>query len=83
MLVHKGLFRIAKEADGFGWFRANGTRIPQAPRQPRGDCQKLSGSGNTPRRTAWSLYPVEPTPRGAMLGWCVEELADRRAARLE
>jgi hypothetical protein len=83
MLVHKGLFRIAKEADGFGWFRANGTRIPQAPRQPRGDCQKLSGSGNTPRRTAWSLYPVEATPRGAMLGWCVEELADRRAARRE
>ena len=82
-LIHKGLFRIRNEADGLGWFRANGTRLPQAPRQPRGDCTNVTASGDDASRTSRSLYPREAMPRGAILGWLVEELLERRVARRE
>lgn len=82
-LVHKGLFRIRKDADGLGWFRANGTPVPQAPRQPRGECTQVTRIGDPASRTTRSLYPREAMPRGALLGWSVEALLDGRLARRE
>jgi hypothetical protein len=83
-LIHKGLFRIRAEGNGTCTFlRANGTVVPQAPRQPRGDCTSLK-SANTDgglRPTPWELFPSEANPQ-ADLGWSVSSLLDsRRPAR--
>jgi hypothetical protein len=82
-LVHSGRFRIRREADAFAWFRSNGTRVAQAPRPPRGDCTQVTGAGDSTARTTWSLYPREPIPRGALLGWSVEALLEGRTPRIE
>ncbi|HEX6714567.1 MAG TPA: DUF222 domain-containing protein [Thermoleophilaceae bacterium] len=79
-LIHKALFKIQREADGsFTFLRKNGTVVPQAPRQPRGDCTSLRSAnkerGITP--THWTLHPEEPNPR-AELRWSVEALMDTR-----
>src|SRR5262249_4821319 len=79
--VHKGLFKVRLDGDGFSWFRANGTPVPQAPRQPRGDCTQVA-STRGPRRTSWSLYPDEARP-GGHLGWSVDSLLDSRVGRRE
>jgi hypothetical protein len=83
--VHRGVFRVEADGDGrFRFLRANGKPIPQAPRQPRGDCAKVAGTARGDgREPAWLLYPKEATPRGALLGWSVEALLDSRVARRE
>jgi uncharacterized protein DUF222/HNH endonuclease len=83
-LIHKARFKVRAAPDGsFTFLKANGTVIPQAPRQPRGDCTSVT-SGNADRRvapTSWSLYPDEPNPR-ADLPLSVDALIDsRRPAR--
>jgi hypothetical protein len=84
-LVHKGLFKIRREADGACTFlRANGAVVPQAPRQPRGDCASLK-SANADRElrtTPWALFPKEANP-SADLGWSVTSLLDSRRTMRE
>jgi hypothetical protein len=78
MLLHRGRFAVRRAHRGFNWFRADGSPIPNAPRQPRGDCARVTDSTGAPARTTWSLFPEEPTPRGALLGWSVEALLESR-----
>ncbi|MFL5840652.1 MAG: DUF222 domain-containing protein [Thermoleophilaceae bacterium] len=79
-LIHKGLFRIRRGADRSCTFlRANGTVLPQAPRQPRGECTSLTSAnrerGLTP--SMWTLFPTEANP-SADLGWSVTSLIESR-----
>jgi Domain of unknown function (DUF222) len=79
-LIHKALFKVRREADGgITFLRRNGTVVPQAPRQPRGDCTRLA-SANAARAvspTGWSLYPEDPNPQ-ADLALSVDALLETR-----
>jgi hypothetical protein len=83
-LIHKALFKVRLAADGtFTFLKANGTVLPQAPRQPRGDCTGVTSESAEGRvsSTSWSLYPDEPNP-WADLSLSVDTLIDsRRPAR--
>lgn len=81
VLVHKGLFEVRRKGKVFTWFRADGTPIPQAPRQPRGECTNVTQASGCDRRTSRSLYPPEATPTGARLDWAVETMLEGRKRR--
>ncbi len=85
-LVHRGLFSVRHEHGRFNWYRANGSRLPHAPRQPRGDCARVlpitPAGARAGARAAWSLYPPEAQP-GVDLSWSVTAMLETRAARLE
>jgi hypothetical protein len=84
-LIHRELFKVRREDDGgFTFLRANGSVVPQAPRQPRGDCIAVT-EANAKRGVApdhWTLYPKEAQPR-AELGWSISSLLESRTARRE
>ena len=69
----------AAAGDAFTFWTPAGKSIPQAPRQPRGDCIALIGA-NAERGLApdpLCLYPRDPHPR-AHLAWSVEALMEAR-----
>jgi hypothetical protein len=81
-LIHRELFQVRREADGrFTFLRSNGSVVPQAPRQPRGDCKAVFGAsmkrGVAP--SGVTLYPTDPNPR-ANLAESVLALMDSRSA---
>jgi hypothetical protein len=81
-LIHRDLFKVRREADSrFTFLRANGSVVPQAPRQPRSDCKAVfranAKRGVTPSEV--TLSPAEPNPR-ADLGASVLALMDSRSA---
>jgi hypothetical protein len=84
-LIHRGLFQVRNDPSaGFTFLRANGTVVPQAPRQPRGGCTQLT-TANTARGIepgGLTLYPNDPNPR-AELRLSVDGLLAARARRRE
>jgi hypothetical protein len=84
-LIHRGLFQVRNDPSaGFTFLRANGTVVPQAPRQPRGGCTELT-TANAARGIkpgGLTLYPNDPNPR-AELRLSVDGLLAARARRRE
>jgi uncharacterized protein DUF222/HNH endonuclease len=74
-LVHEGGYEVRRGRDAFTFWTPAGKPIPQAPRQPRGDCTALIGA-NAKRGLApdaLCLHPPDPNPR-AHLAWSVDAL---------
>jgi hypothetical protein len=83
-LIHEGGFSLRRDGGGLVFFAPSGERIPQAPRQPRGDCNVVTWA-NTRRGVKPSrltLHPLDPNPRADLPG-CVEGLLDSRRPRRE
>jgi hypothetical protein len=77
-LLHEGGFEVRREGRGaFTFISPNGKRIPQAPRQPRGDCRHVIAPRRGVAATPWALHPRDPNPH-AELAWCVDGLLDSR-----
>jgi hypothetical protein len=84
-LLHEGGFSVQRTKHGFVFVTPGGQPIPQAPRQPRGDCTAIV-STNAQRGvhvSAETLYPVGSTGENFHLGWTVEGLMDSRRPRRE
>ncbi len=79
VVLHEGGFAMRRQGDELVFLAPGGKRIPQAPRQPRGDCrvvmESASACGSTP--DPWTLNPVEANP-GAELGWSITAMLESR-----
>jgi hypothetical protein len=84
-LLHEGGFGLRRTASGLVFTTAAGKPIPQAPRQPRGDCSAVvrTNARRGVRVSAETLYPVDSAGENFHLGWTVEGLMDTRSPRLE
>jgi HNH endonuclease len=85
-LLHEGGFRVRTTTSGGLMFvTPEGTTIPQAPRQPRGDCTQITrmNAQHRVRASAEALYPVDSVGERFELGWTVEGLLESRRLRRE
>jgi hypothetical protein len=79
-LLHEGGYSVRRKGAAFAFYEPNGKLIPQAPRQPRGDCRTLLGT-NAQRHvcaTPVSLWPVEASGENVDLSLTVETLMESR-----
>jgi hypothetical protein len=82
-LLHEGGFSVRRTKDGLAFAGPDGERLPQAPRQPRGDCTELVAA-NDKRRVRASAEALWPTDGGRMnLGYAVDAVLDMRVPRRE
>jgi Domain of unknown function (DUF222) len=81
MLVHEGGFDVRRTPrGGFTFHDPKGKVVPQAPRQPRGDCATLRRT-NRERGLALhggTLFPRDSAGENVDLGWSVTALLDSR-----
>jgi hypothetical protein len=84
-LLHEGGFSIHRTKAGRIFTAPNGRPIPQAPRQPRGDCANVSttNSSRGVSVSAETLHPVDSAGENFNLSWTVEGLMDSRRPRRE
>ena len=84
-LLHEGGFSVRRANNEFLFIAPGGQAIPQAPRQPRGDCTSLvrTNTQHDVRVSAETLYPLDSTGESFHLGWTVEGLMDSRRPRRE
>jgi hypothetical protein len=82
-LVHEGGFSVRRNAHGLVFINPDGDRLPQSPRQPRGDCTELLAD-NQKRRVRASAEALWPTDGGRMdLGYAVDDVLSMRRPRRE
>jgi hypothetical protein len=84
-LLHEGGFGVRSAKGNLVFLTPEGTAIPQAPRQPRGDCTQVTRANakHGVRASAEALYPVDSAGERFELGWTVEGLLDSRRPRRE
>jgi hypothetical protein len=84
-LLHEGGFSVQRTKHGFVFMTPAGQPIPQAPRQPRGDCTAIvrANAQRGVRASAETLYPLDSTGENFHLGWTVEGLMESRRPRRE
>jgi Domain of unknown function (DUF222)/HNH endonuclease len=85
-LLHEGGFSVrGNRSGGFTFFEPSGKPIPQAPRQPRGDCTILTrgNTGRGLRPNGMTLFPPHSAGDHVELRWSVEALLDSRRPRDE
>jgi hypothetical protein len=84
-LLHEGGFGVRSAKTGPVFLTPEGKTIPQAPRQPRGDCTHVTRTNakHDVRASAEALYPVDSVGERFELGWTVEGLLDSRRPRRE
>jgi Domain of unknown function (DUF222)/HNH endonuclease len=82
-LLHEGGFSVRRNAHGLVFINPDGDRLPQSPRQPRGDCTELLAD-NQKRRVRASAEALWPTDGGRMdLGYAVDDVLSMRRPRRE
>jgi hypothetical protein len=82
-LLHEGGFSVRRNAGGLVFINPDGDRLPQSPRQPRGDCTELLAD-NQKRRVRASAEALLPTDGGRMdLGYAVDDVLSMRRPRRE
>jgi hypothetical protein len=82
MLVHEGGFDVRRTPrGGFKFYDPKGKLIPQAPRQPRGDCATLRRGNHRRglRPTGGTFFPPHSVGENVDLAWTIEALLDSRA----
>jgi hypothetical protein len=84
-LLHEGGFRVRRTKHGVAFANPDGKTIPQAPRQPRGDCTQITKANGRHgvNASAEALYPVDSVGERFELGWTVEGLLESRRPRRE
>ena len=84
-LLHEGGFGVRRRGEEFVFTKPDGTRIPQAPRPPRGDCTAVlrRNRNHGLRVSAETLSPVDNHGERFDLSWAVEVLGESRMARRE
>jgi hypothetical protein len=82
-LLHEGGFSLRRNAHGLVFINPDGDRLPQSPRQPRGDCTELLAE-NQKRRVRASAEALWPTDGGRLnLGYAVDDVLSMRRPRRE
>jgi hypothetical protein len=82
-LLHEGGFSVRRSAGGLVFINPDGDRLPQSPRQPRGDCTERLAE-NQRHRVRASAEALWPTDGGRMnLGYAVDDVLSMRRPRRE